>query len=225
MNRVFILVSLVICLAFGCKVNKEKTNKHFFLEDRIPTDILTTYLEKASLTKIENGVDSFEVRKWYPFYYTDSFPGALERFYYQDGSLKGEYYLFSNINGKILMTRDELKGLNVEKYKLSIPLRFLDSLQNQYNLGQIDTFNIDILRKRNANIFSTRTPRNVFFEQSSPSNYYGIFITEPGLYPGLHPSLDMYASFAKFTFDSLCQRDTGFNKWFDEKARRIAGLK
>ena len=226
MLRYCVIFFTIIWIAASCKMSNKNVKKHLLAEDPLPKDILEIYLTKASLGNIEKGVDSFEVRKWYPFYYTDSFPVALERFYYHNGKFQGEYYLFSNKEGRILMTKKELLGLQVEKYVINdIPSKFLDSLQFNYNLANIDSFDINLVRNESISRMSTRTNRNVFFEQSSSTDYYGVFITEPGLYPALHPSLDMYASFSKFTFDSLCQRDTGFNKWFDEKARRIEGLK
>jgi hypothetical protein len=53
---------------------------------------------------------------------------------------------------------------------------------------------------------------------------YGVFITEPGLYPGLNKSVDKYAAFAKFTLDSMCLTNKEFEKWAEVRLKRINGF-
>jgi hypothetical protein len=220
----FIAMSLLFILSCD-NGHKENISKHVLYDRPLPKDILSIYLKETSLRDIDKGVDSFEIRKWYPFYFIDSFPTALERFYFEEGLLKGEYYLFSTKEGKRVRTKSDLAGMQVEKYEFkNIPNRFLDSLQIRYNFSQIDSFDVEIINKKNSDSYSTATPRNVFFEQSSATHYYGVFITEPGLYPGLNKSVDKYAAFAKFTLDSMCLTNKEFEKWAEVRLKRIYGF-
>lgn len=226
MIKWFFSVSFFVSLICSCTTGEKKYSKRLILEDSLPKDILAEYLREASLKHIESGVDSFEIRKWYPFYYSDSFPVILERYYYEHNHFKGEVYFFSTQKeGKPITARKDLAGLRVEKYAIkSIPKRFLDSLFLKFNLFAIDSIDLDMIREKNSNIYSIQTPRNVFFEQSTPQQYCGVFITQPSLYPGLQKSLDEYAAFSRFTYDSICLSDTGFKKWAEPIAKRIFGI-
>ena len=223
MIKYFLFLMLLFTAIINCTQREEKiVTQHFFGEKNLPKDILKIYLNKASLNEIENGVDSFEVRKWFPFYYVDSFPLTLERFYFQKGVFKAECYFFSDMDGGLITTKKELKGLQVEKYSINnVPLNFLDSIITKYNLATMDTFDLNLIWKKNVNPYSTVTHRRIFLEQVNPRDYYAVFISDPQDYPGLHKSIDNYAAFAKFTFETLCKIDSGFLKWFEVKAKRI----
>ncbi len=211
---------LVIC----CNTNKKESIKRsLLLETPLPKNVLDEYLKKISLKDIESGVDSFEIRKWYPFYYTDSFPIALERFFYQNHVLNAECYLFSDKMGGLITSNEELNGFKVDKYVVNnLPLSFIDSIKSKFSLALIESFDINIITQKNKTGFSTGTARNVFFEQATQLHYYGAFFSDPEFYPGLHPSIDKYAAFARFTHETLVQGDTAFAKWFNEKGQRIA---
>lgn len=224
-KRGFILFFLIIAI-YSCKTQNRDVTKYIFKDRPIPLDILSQYLKKISLNSIDNGVDSFEIRQWYPFYFIDSFPVALERFYYSKGNFKGEYYLFFGKDDKNIKTINDISGLQAEKFEINdIPIRFLDSLITTYDLKKIGDFDINILKKHKGINFTTITTRNIFFEQASARNYKAVFIFNPLLFPGIDKNIDKYATYAKFTYDSLCLRDEGLKKWLDKRLERIYDLK
>lgn len=217
-------VFLIVILAFSsCKSNYSNSIKKNLLHERpLVKNIITSLLNKASLCPIVNGVDSFEIRIWYPFYRNDSFPGILERYFYQDG-FKGEIYFFLNEKSERITTKRELNNLLLEKFEQkNIPIRFLDSLRMNYNLGAISAFDIkkfqDDVQK---NPYDDLTAQMVLLEQASNKTYYEVFISDPTIYPGRNASVDKYASFARFVRDSLTFRDSIAQKWYNKMIDKV----
>lgn len=220
----YLLVSLILINIISCNSKKSASiERHVLLEGKVATDILGEYLRKINLHDLEKNKVEYEVRKWYPFYYTDSFPLALQRVYVENGELKGESYFFSDSRGGLILSKNEIANLRFEKY--SIPHIwdvYRDSLKGYYNIGGIDTFDINILKNKNASYPSTSTPRKYLFEQADSVSYYITFITEPDKYPGLHKSIDKYAALSKFIFELFNKSDTAYYRWFLEKGQKIA---
>lgn len=226
MQKAFYLLAILTLFSIGCVSKTATIKKHFLLEDSLPKDVLKEYMQKTGLRDISNGSDSFEIRKWYPFYYSDSFPVCLERLYMENGALKGEYYIFSKKEDKLILTRSDMKDMRIEKYSLSaIPKRFYDSLYHGYNFSDVDSFSIQAIIKSKWTMFNTINYRNVFFEQATTSDYYGVFITDPNQLSGHFKGLDQYASFARFTYDSIWLRDSGFKKWAYDNLNRVYNFK
>lgn len=226
MQRVFFLLTILSVFEVSCVSKTTSIKKHFLLEDSLPKDVLKEYMQKTGLHDISNGADSFEIRKWYPFYYSDSFPVCLERLYVENGVVKGEYFLFSNKAGTLILTNSYLADIRVEKYEFSnISKRFFDSLYYTYNISNIDSFGMEKIRKVKSYPYTTINYRNVFYEQATKTDYYGTFITDPNQLPGVSKELDKYAAFSKFTYDSICLSDTGFRKWLLPRLNRIYGIK
>ena len=226
MQRIFFLLTILSVFEVSCVSKTTSIKKHFLLEDSLPKDFLKEYMQKTGLHDISNGADSFEIRKWYPFYYSDSFPVCLERLFVENGVVKVEYFLFSNKAGTLILTNSDLADIRVEKYSLSaIPKRFYDSLYHGYNFSDVDSFSIQAIIKSKWTMFNTINYRNVFFEQATTSDYYGVFITDPNQLSGHFKGLDQYASFARFTYDSIWLRDSGFKKWVYDNLNRVYSFK
>ncbi len=222
MIRNIVLILTFSLTLVNCSHNKTGFKKKLDHERPLPAAILDIYLKKIALPKIEDGVQHFEIRIWDPFNYIDSFPGSLERYYVLNGKLIGEFYLFSTKKGKVILTQEDMNEMQVEKFEVNnIPQRFLDSLIKNYNLSLLSSIDSNLLRKTMYTRLSTKTARYVFFEQASPKEYTGVFIPDPKEFAGLDKTLDSYAAFSKFTFDSLCLRDSDFRDWLDTRIQRI----
>jgi len=217
-----VLIVLIFSILSCSTKNNKSISKHFFLEEPLPKNVLEKYLEKTSLPNIENGIGDFELRKWFPFYHLDCFPVALERIYVQNGILNADCFLFSDKNGGLITSKDELQEFQFEKFTITnLPNQLLDSLRLRYSLALIDTFDFNLIKDKMATGYTTGTPREYFFEQSDEKNYYATFISDPEFFPELHPSIDKYADLGKFIHNVFILNDSTFKEWFDGNASKI----
>lgn len=225
-RNIFILSSFIFLgwfTNFQCKSKARKFQSEFLEEKSFPKDILDIYLRKISLDPLNNGVDSFEIRKWRPFI-NDSFPISLERYFFEKGKLSAEIYIFyfKNENDEIIRKKEQLKNINFDKFSIeSLQERFIDSLQIKYNLFEIDTFDTKIFQNLNTTGYIMSKPELILMEQATAFRYKRTFITNPKNYSWVNKSISKYSDFCRFTTDSVLYYNPNVIKWLDEKIDNI----
>lgn len=217
------IIIICFCPFVRCNTSEnENIDKHSLLQSPLPKEVLDTYLSKIHLKDLSAGVDSFEMRLWSPFFYSDSFPLSLMRVYFSPKKLNAECYFFSDNNGGLVTSAIEIDKLNIEKFTVrGVPLNLLDSLQTYYSFSNIDTFDTDIIRRKIESGFTTATARYTLFEQASKGKYHVAFFSDPEYFPGLHRNIDRYGIASKFIKELLFRVDSLFKNWYIETGKKI----
>lgn len=226
-RNILLVFTMLLLIGLSCQpVKKNKFKVYSIEQKKAPQDILRLYLEKVGLDDLGHPIDGVEFRKWYPFYYIDSFPVVLQRIYLKKGKVSAECYLFSDKDGGLITSINEVGGLKAQKFSITnIPYYYFDSLLTTYDLTkiyEIDFSKIDSLSKTD---FLSEIPRKIFLQRADSVSKYEVFIANPELYKTLNdPNINKCANISKYFFNVLNRNDTGFYNWLGGNGQRIVGV-
>jgi hypothetical protein len=215
------LLTTLFCISiiFSCIMPQKKIKVSFLQQEPLNGETIRFYEKIVQIKPLSFGVDSVEVRLWTNFV-MDSFPAFLQRYYFNNGKLVGDYYFFRTKNNFLISTSKQMDTITYKKLPIDgIPVRFLDSIvaNNIFSINDFDTKIFSKVDKQSSLI--GRIPK-LLIEQANNREYKYTFINNPIPYKEQDNSIRLYSNFISFIYDSLLTINDNAENWHYEQLKK-----
>jgi hypothetical protein len=218
--KLFNCFTCALFLFVSC-IGTNRVKKEFLHEKKLPVKVIAQYEKKLGLPALDKGAKEYEMRIWTAITH-DSFPLMMERYYIENGVLKGDFFMFHTENKLLIERGNQLDSIAVEKLAIgTLPNRFKETLKLRHSIFNIKDFDTHIFAEEYKAGWVIGKISLILIEQATNSQYKSVFITNPIPFEDRNQSLSEYADLCRFVNDSLLTHNTDASGWSDVQLAKI----